>query len=60
MIVPAGCIYGLNLNYLIILVKHGLASAHPWLLGAISIRTDAVGDIMVFILPHGLKLFTGF
>jgi hypothetical protein len=27
MIVPAGCIYGLNLSYMIILGKHGFGSA---------------------------------
>ena len=60
MIVPTGCIYGLNLSYMIILGKHGLDSAHPWLLAAISIRRGAIGYIMVFIFAAWIGVIYGF
>jgi hypothetical protein len=60
MIVPTGCIYGLNLSYIIILGKHGLDSAHPWLLAAISIRRGAIGYIMVFIFAAWIGVIYGF
>jgi hypothetical protein len=60
MIVPAGCIYGLNLSYMIILGKHGFGSAPPGLLAAISIRTGAIGDIMVFIFAAWIGVIYGF
>ena len=33
MIVPAGCIYGLNLSYMIIHGKHGFGSAESMVIG---------------------------
>jgi hypothetical protein len=60
MIVPACCIYGLNLSYMIILGKHGFGSAPPGLLAAISIRTGAIGDIMVFIFAAWIGVIYGF
>jgi hypothetical protein len=60
MIVPAGCIYGLNLSYMIILGKHGFGSTPPGLLAAISIRTGAIGDIMVFIFAAWIGVIYGF
>ena len=60
MIVPAGCIYGLSLSYMMIRGKHGFGSADPWLLAAIGIWTGAIGGIMVFIFAAWIGVIYGF
>lgn len=49
LFVPAGCIYGLSLCYMIIRGERGFGNADPWLMAAIGIWTGAIGGIFVFV-----------